>query len=60
LTKGPTQLFYLQDDPYELNNRIDDPACSEIRGRMHEELRGKLTGLGDDFLARMEIMVKNR
>ncbi|MCC2684229.1 MAG: hypothetical protein K0R75_1128 [Paenibacillaceae bacterium] len=57
LTKGPAQLFYLQDDPYELNNRIHDPACAEIRGRMHEELRAKLAAFGDDFLSRMEILV---
>jgi arylsulfatase len=36
LSKG--ELYSLADDPREMNNLYDDPACAEVRGRMTTEL----------------------
>jgi len=35
---GQGELYDLSDDPAELNNRFDDPAYSQVRMRMVEEL----------------------
>lgn len=35
---GSNLLFDLDEDPHELNDRIDDPALATIRADMHEEL----------------------
>jgi uncharacterized sulfatase len=32
------ELYHLEDDPHELQNRIDDPAYAEVRDRLHVEL----------------------
>ena len=31
-------LYNIADDPYELRNHVDDPACAEIQSRLTEEL----------------------
>ena len=31
---GDWLLYNVNDDPYELNNRIDDPACAEIKAKL--------------------------
>lgn len=35
---GEDQLFDLDDDPYEWDNRIDDPACREVRDTLRLQL----------------------
>lgn len=32
----PTELFHMEDDPYELDNKIGDPACAGIRNTLTE------------------------
>ena len=32
------ELYHLAEDPLELHDRYDDPACAEIRGRMTTQL----------------------
>ncbi|MCX7014465.1 MAG: sulfatase [Candidatus Sumerlaeota bacterium] len=31
---GDWLLYNVKDDPYELNNRVDDPACAEIKAKL--------------------------
>jgi len=47
LSRGPTQLFDLEDDPYELSNLIDSPEYAPIRRDLHERLVARLKELGD-------------
>lgn len=47
---GPWLLFDNLEDPYQLNNRIDDPSLSEVRRRLHE-LLGEHLRSADDPLA---------
>ncbi|MDY7041832.1 MAG: DUF4976 domain-containing protein, partial [Chloroflexota bacterium] len=35
---GKEELYDLQNDPQELHNRIDDPACTAIRIELGEQL----------------------
>jgi len=42
----PWQLFDLQADPYEQENRIDD---EETAARLHGLLRARLVATGDDY-----------
>jgi hypothetical protein len=37
-------LFELDNDPYELNNRLNDPACEPLRG----DLLARLTAWDHD------------
>ena len=46
----PWQLFDLQVDPYELHNRVDDPAFAEEAARLHGLLRGRMAETGDHFV----------
>ena len=32
------EMYDLHDDPYELNNLIDDPACGDVRAEMRRRL----------------------
>ncbi len=48
---GPWLLYDNEADPFQLDNRVDDPAMSELRGRMDEELQKKLDQRGDAFLS---------
>lgn len=55
LTEGPTHLFNLSEDPYQLNNRIEDSTCTDQLLDMKENLRIKLLTHGDDFLERSQL-----
>lgn len=35
---GSDELYHLREDPHELQNKIDDPSCSDIRDDLHNEL----------------------
>lgn len=52
LTQGPTQLFNLDDDPFELSNLIDSPDHGAVRQELQTKLADKLRSIGDDFLDR--------
>ena len=41
------ELFDLVEDPYEVNNIIDDPAYAETRAELEAELWKKQTAVGD-------------
>lgn len=54
LTEGPGGLHQLRADPHQLDNRIADPACADVREKLHRALFGKLDGIGDDFPVRLQ------
>jgi uncharacterized sulfatase len=43
------ELYHLADDPHELHNRIDDPACADVRDRLHDELLDWMYAVRDPF-----------
>mgnify|MGYP006301354243 CR=1 FL=1 len=45
-----SRLFHLGDDPYEMRNRWEDPACAQVKRKLHATLAAKLAALGDSFL----------
>ena len=45
-----SRLYHLEEDPYELDNRWDDPACAPTKAQLHARLADILTEIGDDFL----------
>ncbi len=44
------ELYNLQDDPYEMNNRIDDPSCGEQLKKMVAFMWKKIEETGDRTL----------
>ncbi|MBL7865828.1 MAG: DUF4976 domain-containing protein, partial [Cyclobacteriaceae bacterium] len=40
--KDMDELYDLRDDPYELDNRINDPSLTPVALELHEALRKKL------------------
>lgn len=48
--QGPWQLFDNEADPWQLQNRIDDPACRELRDQLDARLTEMLVRQGDEFL----------
>ncbi|MEZ5958563.1 MAG: sulfatase [Hyphomonadaceae bacterium] len=48
---GPWLLYDNVADPYQMNNRIDDPDFAAARATLECELDSWLRRLGDDFLA---------
>ena len=57
LTQGPTQLFDLGNDPYEMTNLIGLQEHADTRKRLHATMKAKLTELEDDFLERAKAYV---
>lgn len=39
-TLKPAALYHIADDPYELDNRLDDPACAEGQAALQAALSG--------------------
>ena len=39
------ELYNLSEDPHELNNRFDDPACSDIQSELMLELLKRVVGV---------------
>lgn len=46
---GTDELYDLEDDPGEINNRIDDSDYSSIRDRLHVRLLTEMGETGDSF-----------
>jgi arylsulfatase A-like enzyme len=44
---GPWLLHDLQEDPYQMRNRIDDPACAGVRERLLHRLAERMRQVGD-------------
>jgi arylsulfatase A-like enzyme len=44
------ELYILTDDPHELVNRVADPACRDVLGRMRAVLGGELVKMEDPIL----------
>lgn len=43
------ELYDLQNDPYELHNLIEDPACRKTRDRLHDRLLQNMNETRDPF-----------
>jgi uncharacterized sulfatase len=43
------ELYDLSDDPYEMTNRIDDPAVAAHRDRLHDALVAEMDDISDPF-----------
>jgi arylsulfatase A-like enzyme len=52
LVDGPTHLYDLEADPWQMQNLIDSPDHAAVRAELAEMLRQRLAALGDDFLER--------
>ena len=47
---GPWQLYDNQNDPFQMSNRVDDPAYADIRAALEQRLQQLLAELDDEFL----------
>ena len=54
LLDGPTQLFNLSADPYQMDNLIDSPEHRAERDRLLGRMRRIAAEIGDDFFDRGE------
>ena len=52
----PWLLFDNQEDPFQLNNLLDDPMHSETVAALHERLHQRLRTRGDRFLSGIELL----
>jgi uncharacterized sulfatase len=43
------ELYDLERDPYELENRIDDPQCAAVREQLHDKLLAWMENSHDPF-----------
>ena len=48
--EGPWLLYDNQADPYQMDNRVDDPAMADIRRDLDARLGALLAKRGDEFL----------
>ncbi len=46
------RLYNLDEDPYEMHNRIHDDKYQDIASELHEHLQHKLNTIKDDFILR--------
>lgn len=53
---GGWLLYDNVEDPYQLENRIADPAYADVRGRLEDELSAWLHRVGDPFAAGSEVV----
>ena len=49
---GPTQLFNLESDPYQINNLINSSEYKPIRKELREKMQEKADKIGDNFFQR--------
>ena len=54
--EGPWLLYDNQEDPYQLNNLVGDPAFADIQKGLEEKLSRLLQETGDEFLHADEYM----
>lgn len=52
LTPGRDQLFNLDEDPYEMNNRIYENDTEDVQAELNAMLCAVLEHVGDDFILR--------
>ena len=45
-----SRLFNLDDDPYEMNNLLNNSTCRDIRQQLHSKLVESLNQINDNFL----------
>jgi len=55
---GPWLLYDNQDDPYQMNNLIDDPAHTDLQAALEAELKSQLDRIGDEFPSRDEAIAQ--
>jgi arylsulfatase A-like enzyme len=48
---GKVQLFDLEADPHEINDRSGDPACAEVLAKLRSKLQAWQREVGDPLLA---------
>lgn len=58
LTDGPTQLFDLPSDPYQLTDLIDSPEHRPTAAHLLDQMRRIAAAIGDDFFQRREQRVE--
>jgi arylsulfatase A-like enzyme len=54
--KGPWLLYDNQNDPFQQNNLVDDPAVSALQARLDRQLQALLNRTGDRFLSGPELV----
>ncbi|MDF9799487.1 arylsulfatase A-like enzyme [Catalinimonas alkaloidigena] len=55
---GPWQLFDNEQDPYQMNNLIDEPAYDTLQAALDALLMQKLRAQGDEFRPGMEYIAE--
>jgi len=55
---GPWLLYDNEADPYQLENRVNDPALAQVQARLEEQLQDLLKKTRDDFLTGPELLAK--
>ncbi|MFQ6042157.1 MAG: sulfatase, partial [Candidatus Poribacteria bacterium] len=56
--EGPWLLYDNHEDPYQLNNLIDNPIYSQLQKNLDAWLQRKLDAMGDEFLPGMDYIRK--
>lgn len=52
--EGPWLLYDNEQDPYQMNNLVDQPGSAKLQAKLEAELQEKLRDMGDEFLPGME------
>ncbi len=47
-TDPVNELFNVKDDPHELKNRFDDPACAEVKRELAGKIKAWMQRVGDE------------
>jgi hypothetical protein len=50
---GEVELFDHADDPYELNNLSDDPACAQKRDELYQKLLKQTVDMTNPHIGRI-------
>jgi hypothetical protein len=50
------ELYDLEEDPYELENRIDDPVMADIKAQLLEMMGEHIDRLGDPIRNQFEML----
>ncbi|RLD23175.1 MAG: sulfatase, partial [Bacteroidetes bacterium] len=49
---GPSRLFDNIEDPYQMNNLVNDPYYADLQKQMEQKLQEELRKVGDEFMPR--------